>query len=85
MPAFILPTIGNRADRQKGSKMSLFPIAEKRTYTALLGLLLFAWLLSSAATALLLVGLYLPGQGGLSALLQALGFLLPSDPMIYAT
>jgi len=65
--------------------MSLFPIAEKRTYTALLGLMLFAWFVFSAATAMLLVALYLPGQGGLSALLQALGHLLPSDPVIYAT
>lgn len=45
--------------------MSLFPIAEKQI--ALLGLLLFAWFVFSAATAMLLVALYLPGQGGLSA------------------
>jgi hypothetical protein len=68
---------------RKGGKMSLFPIAEKQI--ALLGLLLFAWFVFSAATAMLLVALYLPGQGGLSALLQALGHLLPSDPVIYAT
>jgi len=65
--------------------MSLFPIAEKQIYAALLGLLLFAWFVFSAATAILLVALSLPRQGGLSALLQVLGGLLPSDPVIYAT
>jgi len=65
--------------------MSLFPIPGKHTYTALLGLLLFVWFVFSAATAMLLVALYLPHQGGLSALLQALGYLLPSEPVIYAT
>jgi len=48
-------------------------------------LLLFAWFVFSAATAILLVALSLPRQGGLSALLQVLGDLLPSDPVIYAT
>jgi hypothetical protein len=82
----ILPTIGHRADREKRrQKMSLFPIAEKQTCTVLLGLLLFAWFVSSAATATLLVALYFPGQAGLNALLQAFGYLLPSDPLIYAT
>jgi cell division septal protein FtsQ len=86
MPALILPTTSHRADRQKRrQKMSLFPIAEKQTCTFLLGLLLFAWFVSSAATAMLLVALYFPGQGGLNALLQAFGYLLPSDPVIYAT
>jgi hypothetical protein len=70
---------------RKGGKMSLCPITEKQTYTALLRLLLFACFVFSAATAMLLVALYLPGQGGLSTLLQALGYLLPSDPVIYAT
>jgi hypothetical protein len=51
--------------------MSLFPIAEKQI--ALLGLLLFAWFVFSAATAMLLVALYLPGQGGLSALFTSIG------------
>ncbi len=75
MPAVILPTIGNRADRQK-RRQNVALSHPRETYLHCL---------FSAATAMLLVALYLPHQGGLSALLQALGYLLPSEPVIYAT
>ncbi|HXL26921.1 MAG TPA: hypothetical protein VN952_09570 [Chthoniobacterales bacterium] len=58
---------------------------EQQTCTVLLGLLLFAWFVFSVTTAILLIALYLPHQDGLSALFQALGYLLPADPVIYAT
>jgi hypothetical protein len=65
--------------------MPFFHIAEEQTYTALLGLFLFAWFLFSAATAILLIVLFIPDHLGLSALLRTLGDLLPTDPVNYTT
>lgn len=70
---------------KKRITIPLSPNVEQQTCTAFLGLLLFAWFVFSVITAILLIALYLPHQGGLSALLQALGYLLPADPVIYAT
>ena len=70
-----------------GSGLFLADVADG--YWAVPGVLisafLFAWFVFSVTAAILLIALYLPRQGGLSALLQALSYLLPSDPVIYAT
>jgi hypothetical protein len=70
---------------KKETTLPFSPNVEQQTCTALLGLLLFAWFVFSVTAAILLIALYLPHQGGLSALLQELSYLLPSDPVIYAT
>ena len=46
--------------------MPLFHIAEKQTYTALLGLVLFGWFVFSTAAAILLIALFVPDHFGLS-------------------
>jgi hypothetical protein len=70
---------------KKETTLPFFSNVEQPTCTALLGLLLFAWFVFSVTTAILSIAIYLPHQGGLSALFQALSYLLPSDPVIYAT
>ena len=54
--------------------------AEKNpAYTVALACLLLIWIVFSLATAILMIALLVPGHLGLSALLQALGNLLPAD------
>ena len=59
--------------------------AENHVYAGPLAFLLLAWFALSAATAILLVALFLPGHLGLSDLLRSIDDLLPIDPASYAT
>jgi hypothetical protein len=52
---------------------------ERPVYPLVLAGLLSVWVVFSAATAILVVALLLPGHLGLSDLLQTLGNLLPTD------
>ena len=57
----------------------------KPAYTVALACLLLAWAAFSLATAILTVALLVPGHFGLTALLQALGNLLPADFPMFTT
>jgi hypothetical protein len=85
MRAVVFQASSVNAIAKKETTMPFSPNVEQQICTALLGLFLFAWFVFSITTAILLIALYLPDQGGLSPLLQALSYLLPSDPVIYTT
>jgi hypothetical protein len=59
--------------------MPCIPALEKQTYSIALALLLFVWFAMTAATAALLVLLFLPNHAGLGDSLHALEILLPTD------
>jgi len=66
-------------DYELRSHPSLAKTEEKLGYTVALACLLLIWTVFSLATAILMIALLVPGHLGLSALLQALGNLLPAD------
>ena len=72
-------------DYELRSHPSLAKTEEKLAYTAALACLLVIWAVFSLATVMLMVEVLIPGHLGLSALLQALGNLLPADFPMFTT
>lgn len=77
--------MSNCASNQLEANLPLVRITEKHACRAALALMLFTWLVFSAAAAILFLALFLPGHLGLSDLLRALGDLLSADSLIYTT
>jgi hypothetical protein len=63
--------------------MPCIPALEKQTYSIALALLLLVWFAMTAASAALLVLLFLPNHPGLGDSLRALEVLLPTDLALY--